>query len=392
MHRLALLSAACLTLLGYTRAARLAECQRQEFADGWKEAVEPSSRYFSGTVFRDDAVPKSLRDKLAAQISTLAREHNKMYHPGVNKTIRIYVDPSLYSFVKNLSVVKPKGASLDSPRMPGRVNHGETDLWGRPYVKTVYQWLPSYFDIDGNGDVSIRGYINGLNKLKYGSLYDHLAELFRTFLPDVETVLRKLKAPVGLDLPESFVNMSLQVMTRIVDYDLLPGQSHRGRWHVEGLPQENIVATAVYTLDRSKCLKGGGIEFLSHKEQNCAKTQSLSESIRSACNPGYCQKLQSSIVETLKGRLIVFPNSRVHRVARVTHCHDFALKNSRAARRRAIIFFVVNPFVRIISTAEIENLQLRHIPLDVFKHIQADQIRERIAYMRATIVANSFPI
>ncbi|KAL7515318.1 hypothetical protein ACHAXN_012783 [Cyclotella atomus] len=39
----------------------------------------------------------------------------------------------------------------------------------------------------------------------------------------------------------------LQVITKIVDYELKPGQRHEGVWHVEGMSHEEIVLTALYT-------------------------------------------------------------------------------------------------------------------------------------------------
>ena len=38
----------------------------------------------------------------------------------------------------------------------------------------------------------------------------------------------------------------LQVLTKIVDYEMKPGQTYNGVWHVEGMSHENIIATGVY--------------------------------------------------------------------------------------------------------------------------------------------------
>ena len=52
-----------------------------------------------------------------------------------------------------------------------------------------------------------------------------------------------------------------QVITKIVDYELHPGQSYEGVWHVEGMSHENIVATVLYILDRDTELEGGDVLF-----------------------------------------------------------------------------------------------------------------------------------
>jgi hypothetical protein len=50
----------------------------------------------------------------------------------------------------------------------------------------------------------------------------------------------------------------LQVLTEIVDYKLRPLQyAYSGEWHVEGMPNDEIVATAIYILDRDDDLVGG---------------------------------------------------------------------------------------------------------------------------------------
>ena len=35
--------------------------------------------------------------------------------------------------------------------------------------------------------------------------------------------------------PYNLCGQKLQVITKIVDYELKPGQSHEGVWHVEGM-------------------------------------------------------------------------------------------------------------------------------------------------------------
>ena len=53
----------------------------------------------------------------------------------------------------------------------------------------------------------------------------------------------------------------LQLETKVVDYELGDGQSYGGVWHMEGMSHEEIVATAIYFIDRDDGIKGGGILF-----------------------------------------------------------------------------------------------------------------------------------
>ena len=41
----------------------------------------------------------------------------------------------------------------------------------------------------------------------------------------------------------SFAGRELQVIVKIVDYILQPGQEYEGVWHAEGMSHENIVMT-----------------------------------------------------------------------------------------------------------------------------------------------------
>ena len=329
-----------------------------------------------------------LQRRLGEELDHLAVEQARVYHPGVQDMIRIHVDPSLYSFVQNVSVFTP---TADFPHEPelSAVDTSSEDLWGRKYVSTKYQWLPSYFDVDNARKVSIRSYISGLTSVKNAKLYSYIAELFGVFLPDIELVIRAATESLNDSFGAadySLANSSLQVVTRMVDYELMPGQSHQGPWHVEGLPHENIVATAVYTLERSENLEGGGIEFLqAEPEPESSRSSHMSCDEARDMNE---RPLKSDIVETLQGRLIVFPNSNIHRIALVRNKHWIKRGNEGPAKRRAIIFFIVNPNVRIVSTQEVEEQQFDDMPLEVVKELQSMQVKERIAYMKATLRSN----
>ena len=57
------------------------------------------------------------------------------------------------------------------------------------------------------------------------------------------------------EVPVSLRGRRLQVVTKIVDYELAPGETYEGVWHVEGMSHEEIVATAIYFIDRDEdCL------------------------------------------------------------------------------------------------------------------------------------------
>jgi hypothetical protein len=55
--------------------------------------------------------------------------------------------------------------------------------------------------------------------------------------------------------------MMFQVITKIVNYELKPGQIYEGVWHVEGMSHEEIVLTALYILERDESISGGDLTF-----------------------------------------------------------------------------------------------------------------------------------
>lgn len=150
----------------------------------------------------------------------------------------------------------------------------------------------------------------------------------------------------------------LQVITKIVDYELSPGQSHEGVWHVEGMSQEDIVLTVLYILDRDECISGGDIMF---KRAFFADEAGNIFWNVAQCRPLALEKetknglVPLGKVESKKGRLIVFPNSHVHKVTEMVNdgIAQNLGDNANISRRRIVVFFLVNPLRRIVSTREV---------------------------------------
>ena len=255
------------------------------------------------------------------------------------------------------------------------------DMWGRPFEDSKYQWLPTYFDVAPDGVTRIEDYINGIPRRENQELYANLAKLFSRALPLLEQAWTYCKTarfmsqrlegmhddPAGYfnwgDFEEStkavvhdqFVPLRgrrLQVITKIVDYCLKPGESYEGAWHVEGMSHENIVATSVYVIDRSPALQGGELRF---KRAFSADEGAFIGYNVSQDRVGHFDRvvedglLPVGSMLTPHNHLIVFPNSHVHKVARLSN------EGSQPARRRIVVFFLVNPERRIVSTKEVPN-------------------------------------
>eukprot|EP00968_Pinguiococcus_pyrenoidosus_P023051 scaffold3504_cov240-Pinguiococcus_pyrenoidosus.AAC.71 len=242
-----------------------------------------------GVAYVDNTLSGNQRDNLLGAIDRLQTSQDR---PGdqahSSKVPRHLVDPSWYAYAaresqffgsQDLSVAsmapRPVEGSLE--RLSLRPDEN-LDIWGRKYEEFKHQWLPTYFNVASDCKVQIEDYINGIPRAEHPELYAALETLFERFVPllehawtyGLELRFQENYDHIGWQRPEIYRESGylstlrgsrLQVVTRIVDFELQPGQEHEGTWHVEGLPHENIVATAVYVAASDECIKGGKLCF-----------------------------------------------------------------------------------------------------------------------------------
>eukprot|EP00526_Cylindrotheca_closterium_P011461 CAMPEP_0113621420 /NCGR_PEP_ID=MMETSP0017_2-20120614/10946_1 /TAXON_ID=2856 /ORGANISM="Cylindrotheca closterium" /LENGTH=494 /DNA_ID=CAMNT_0000531165 /DNA_START=1 /DNA_END=1485 /DNA_ORIENTATION=- /assembly_acc=CAM_ASM_000147 len=346
----------------------------------WSKCQEQHVR--EGVAIADDFVPRALRNQLMEQIDELVKTQIVDYHPHSNDVVRDIVHPALYSYVKGVSPLLKseediKVLSYDpSIAEADRIELEPNDYWGRKYEASAkYQWMPTYFDIAEDGSCAICDYINNLvPRSEHEDLYKSLAQLFSQALPLIESVYgycrvvkenhiqlddedlgysEKPVPPIG-ERAVSLRGRQVQVVTKIVDYEFEPGQTYEGVWHVEGMSHEEIVATAIYFIDRDEEIEGGDILFKRafHKQEatfifssvNQDRPRELDEKINEGLLP-------LGQVKTLAGRLLVFPNSHVHKVTELKNTST--VQDGAKKKRTIIVFFLINPERRIVSTREL---------------------------------------
>ena len=159
-----------------------------------------------------------------------------------------------------------------------------------------------------------------------------------------------------LPLKKSLYESELQVITKIIDYELQPGQIHpEGAWHVEGMSHENIIATAVTVLRKDAFIEGGSLHFkraFTGKEATekiyYTVPQSRQKWVNAAIKNGLIElgHIQLQDLDT-----VIFPNSHVHQLS--TMKND---SNDDFQVRRIIVFWLINPNKKIISTAHVHDL------------------------------------
>jgi hypothetical protein len=357
----------------------------------WRKCQEQHVR--EGVAIADGIVPQDLHHNLMSQIDAFADQQIMDYHPHSNSIVRDIVHPALYSYVKGVSPLLKSEEEIRSLSYPPDLDEAERiesspfDYWGRSYEGSPkYQWLPTYFDIGPDGNCTICDYINNLvPRSQHEDLYTSLAQLFSHALPLIESVygycrvvkehhLRKDDEDIEYDddelediqeVPVSLRGRQVQVVTKIVDYELTPDQTYEGVWHVEGMSHEEIVATAIYFIDRDDDIEGGNILFKRafHKQEAEYIFSSVDQSRPGAVEEIISEGLQPlGQVKTIKGRLLVFPNSHVHKVTKLENVSTAAINNDGTPKkkRRIIVFFLINPERRIVSTREVP-MQQEHV-------------------------------
>lgn len=168
-------------------------------------------------------------------------------------------------------------------------------------------------------------------------------------------------SPIPLrGLREKFEARGLQIIVKMASIELTPENPEfpAGSWHTEGLLNERICATALYFLD-SENITESSLSFRMHTSARQDVFQETRGSSQDEfhwleCNygtsfthGGTCAQNYGS-VKTPQGRFLAFPNTFQNRVS------SFRLADpTRPGHQRYIALWLVNPYCRIISTANV---------------------------------------
>eukprot|EP01023_Acetabularia_acetabulum_P009224 TRINITY_DN1409_c1_g1_i2.p1 TRINITY_DN1409_c1_g1~~TRINITY_DN1409_c1_g1_i2.p1 ORF type:complete len:552 (-),score=71.37 TRINITY_DN1409_c1_g1_i2:829-2484(-) len=322
----------------------------------------------------DNLIPTQLAKSLNKNLDKIAHSPWRDFHPGSDRKVINLVHPSLYCYVKGVSMLKDgtiEDFSEDSftnnlqqgsnSRFQRYYVPNETDFFGRSTGVSKYQWLPTDFCIDDQGEVSIQSYINGLTPTEnFTNLYRDLEKVFAYFVPMLETVLRQLYNEYDTEPDISYKkqkkeedqrllqNCTLQVYVKAANYILQPEQTHNGVWHVEGVSQERIIATGIYYYEVSENMKDDGLEFRRSLTEN-EEQDIIAEAHEYPPQENTCE-VNLGRVDTKKGRCIVFPNCHQHKLCGLqnTSVQDVAV-------RKILCFFVVDPECTITSTKDVHD-------------------------------------
>lgn len=316
----------------------------------------------SGVIVID--IPSKLCNQVKKQVIAFGKKTAIDYHPHSNKKIRDLVHPALYPFISGVSKIKSKP----------KVETEKVDFWNRPYEKSKFQWLPSEFSIQGRKS-KIETYVNNL-PMNETKLYKNLEELFDLAIPQLERMwlyIQEMKlynqddAAYDLKIEKPKVKTTtpfenLQVIVKIVEMHTDKNEITEGAWHVEGMSHENIVMTAVAVLEQNN-VKG----VLNFKRRFTEKeVEYLYYNVHQDRHSYINDFIDDGLVPlgkytTSKCKMILFPNSHIHKLD--------LIGGSKKGIRRVVVFWVVNPNKKIISTKNVEPQQKK------IKKVQAKKYR-----------------
>ena len=200
-------------------------------------------------------------------------------------------------------------------------------------------------------------------------------------------VHRRIKLPsVGKFQPPKMDNHQLidirghrlQVIVKLANIELTPEKPRYdgGIWHVEGSENEEIVSTGIYYYDQENVTESY-LKFRQaiddpYYEQNDHRGVEL---IYGLLDDGPLNQNLGRI-KTIGGRCIVFPNIYQHCVS------PFELvDHSKPGHRKILVFFLVDPTKKIISTANVAPQQ-SIIPLMEAEKYRLDLMAERKYFMK----------
>lgn len=325
----------------------------------------------------DGLISEQVKKDLVKGVSVLENipDEQKDWHPGTNKQVLDLVHPSLYCLVNNMSLVRTEGLNdlLEEVEKQGvahslmKIGCGTATTFVKPqdtddesynyrsniYDETSlpgqqdngysfsekYQWLPSEVLVRADGTAKFQSYINNLHPEEHAELYGTIEKIFTAFVPLFNKTLTNTCSE-KVDL----CGHRLQVIVKLANIILTPENPtyNGGTWHVEGMLNEHIIASGIYYY-QSENISESKLKFRTtvHEPDDDEKYE-YDYYFESPLN-----QYQGALI-TQEDRCIVFPNVMQHCVA------PFELiDKQKPGVRKILVFFLVDPNHRIISTINV---------------------------------------
>jgi len=147
--------------------------QRQRQLDSGVEA--PIEVGIDGTRRSDGLIPQDLKSRLLACVQKLrdVPDYLKDWHPGSSHQVLDLVHPSLFPVIVGRTMVTEAEAipPLDFIGQGKVLQDMPMSHSDEMYCSQKYQWLPTDFEVNQEGKVKIKSYINNLHPVEHEDMY-----------------------------------------------------------------------------------------------------------------------------------------------------------------------------------------------------------------------------
>jgi Protein of unknown function (DUF4246) len=285
-------------------------------------------------------IPNLIDYELKTEFVELADQLPKNdFHPNSNNQMIDLFHPSMYPYIKGKSIINSNSTTEYDPDM-------------------IFQWLPAEFKVSYTDDkttTTINSYINNLTDSR---LEIPIAKIFSKFVPHFNNLFNQLWSDNIIKQPIKLESCQVIVKAQEIVLDESKKSYPTGSWHLEGTSNEHIIATGIYYYDATN-VKPNNLNFrvkvtepeYVYYPQNCPNyVETHYGFIGDSYDLIPCIQLES--VKTHEDLCLVFPNIMQHQVEQV-NLIDPTLNGSR----KILVFFLVDPNYRILSTADINPQQ-----------------------------------
>ncbi|ATZ53930.1 hypothetical protein BCIN_09g06840 [Botrytis cinerea B05.10] len=289
-------------------------------------------------------------------------------YPEIYRTIEKLVETTLplwdQCLALNIDYNTKHGAGRLHPRFPYPEDPDDenTEHWNPSGPEPVFGQKKSSLKTSDKDEIDIEGTDNEMEEEEEEEdAEEEWKEIRKPVIP--EPFFQDIDYSIKLRLAHQFHESGLQIIIKMASIELTPEKPEfpAGSWHIEGQMNEHIAGTALYYLD-SENITSSDLSFRMQTREdinNDLETGQdsyswLEQVFGTNLGQGNSPCLQNyGSVETRQGRLLAFPNVFQHKVS------SFRLEDpTKPGHRRFIALWLVDPTLRVISTANVPPQQL----------------------------------
>ncbi|KAE9972274.1 hypothetical protein BLS_004099 [Venturia inaequalis] len=281
-------------------------------------------------------------------------------YSGIYEAVQSLIDIAIPAWDQCLTPAEGYNEKQGAGRLSSRFS-----LQDNPSDENPENWIPS--DPQEFANIEVNWDQTGQDRVEFEpEWYDETEKkwelLRKPVIPEPSFEDVNYTPSTGSRLRERFAESGLQVIVKLASVELTPEKPEFpvGGWHIEGQMNEHICATALYYLD-SENITDSNLSFRMQTDAYLSDDVSVGqgayhwlEQIWGTCLGHGAPCLQNyGSVDTRQGRLLAFPNVFQHQVS------SFRLQDpTKPGHRRFIALWLVDPFQRIISTANVPPQQM----------------------------------